>query len=111
MYRIIILPVVLYGYSTWSFTLKEGHLLLVFENRVLRKVFGSTLDEVTGKWRKLHSEVLHSLYSSPNVIRAIKYRRMKWAGMWLVWGKGDVHTGFGEEPEYGAAWKTYAQIG
>jgi hypothetical protein len=61
----IILPVVLYGYETWSLTLSEEHRLRVFENRVLRRIFGPKRDEVTGEWRKLHSEELHNLYSSP----------------------------------------------
>jgi putative SOS response-associated peptidase YedK len=57
----------------------------VFENRVLRRIFGPKRDEVTGEWRKLHSEELHNLYSSPYVIRQINTRRMRWAGMWHAW--------------------------
>jgi hypothetical protein len=52
----------------------------VFENRVLRRIFGPKRDEVTGDWRKLHNEELHNLYSSPNIIRMIKSKRMRWAG-------------------------------
>jgi hypothetical protein len=52
----------------------------VFENRVLRRIFGPKRDEVTGEWRKLHSEELHHLYSSPDIIRQVKSRRMGWAG-------------------------------
>jgi hypothetical protein len=52
----------------------------VFENRVLRKIFGPRRDEVTGGWRELHNEELHNLYSSPTIIRVIKSRRMRWAG-------------------------------
>jgi hypothetical protein len=52
----------------------------VFENRVLRRIFGPKRDEVTGEWRKFHSEELHILYSSPNITRQIKSRRMMWAG-------------------------------
>jgi hypothetical protein len=66
------LPVVLYGYETWSLTLRAEHRLRVFENRVLRRIFGPKRDEVTGEWRKLHNEELHNLYSSPSEIRMIK---------------------------------------
>ena len=52
----------------------------MFENRVLRRIFGSKRDEVTGEWKKLHSEELNELYSSPNIVRGIKSRRMRWAG-------------------------------
>jgi hypothetical protein len=78
--RTIILPVVLYGCETWSVTLREEHRLRVFENRVLRGIFGPKREAVTGEWRKLHSEQLHNLYSSPDIIRQIKSRRMRWAG-------------------------------
>jgi hypothetical protein len=61
-------------------TLREEHRLRVFENRVLRRIFGPKRDEVTGVWRNLHNEELHSLYSSPNIIRVIKSRRLIWAG-------------------------------
>jgi hypothetical protein len=80
IYKTIILPVVLYGCETWSLTLREVHRLRVFENRVLRGIFGPKRDEVTGEWRKLHSEELHNLYSSPDNIRQVKSRRMRWAG-------------------------------
>jgi hypothetical protein len=80
MYKTIILPVVLYGCDSWSLTLREEHRLRVFENRVLRRIFGPKRDEVTGEWRKLHNEELHDLYSSPSITRIIKSRRMRWAG-------------------------------
>jgi hypothetical protein len=72
--------VILYGCETWSLTVREEHKLRVFENRVLRRIFGPNRDGVTGGWRKLHNEELHNLYSSPSIIRIIKSRRMKWAG-------------------------------
>jgi hypothetical protein len=72
--------VVFYGCETWSLTLREEHRLRVFENRVLRKVFGSKRDEVTGEWRKLHNEELNDLYSLPNIVRVVKSRQMRWAG-------------------------------
>jgi hypothetical protein len=68
----------LYGCETWSLILREEHRLRVFENRVLRGIFGPKRDEVTGEWRKLHSEEFHNLYSSLNIIRQIKSRRMRW---------------------------------
>jgi hypothetical protein len=69
IYKTIILPVVLYGCKTWSLTLREKHRLRVFENRVLRRIFGPKRDKVTGEWRKLHNEELRDLYSSPSIIR------------------------------------------
>jgi len=74
------LPVVLYGCETWSLTLKEQHRLRVFENRVLRRIFGPKRGEVTREWRKLHNEELNDLYSSPNIVWVIKLRRIRWAG-------------------------------
>jgi hypothetical protein len=78
--RTIILPVFLYGCETWSLTLREEQRLRVFENRVLRRIFGPKRDEATGEWRRLQNEELNGLYSSPNIIRLIKSRRMRWAG-------------------------------
>jgi hypothetical protein len=72
--------VVLYGCETWSLKLREEHRLRVFENRVLRRIFGPKRDDVTGDWRKLHNDELHNMYSSPDIIRMIKSRRMRWAG-------------------------------
>jgi hypothetical protein len=80
IYRTIIFPVVLYGCETWSLTLREERIQRVFENRVLRRVFGPKRDEVTGEWRKLHNEGLNDLYSLPNIMRVVKSRRMRWAG-------------------------------
>ena len=80
IYRTIIWPVVLYGCETWLLTLRAERWLMVFENRVLRRIFGPKRDDVTGDWGKLHNEELSDLYSSPNIIRMIKSRRMRWAG-------------------------------
>ena len=74
------MPVVSYGCETWSLTLREERRLRVFENRVLREIFGPKRDEVTGEWRKLHNGKLNDLYSSPNIFRVMKSRRMRWAG-------------------------------
>ena len=68
IYKTTILPVVLYGCETWSLTLRDERRLRVFENRVLRRVFGPKRDEVTGEWRKLHNEELSDLYSLPNIV-------------------------------------------
>jgi hypothetical protein len=94
IYRTIILPVVLYGCETWSLTLKEERRLRVFENRVLRRIFGPKRDEITGEWRKLHNEELNGLYSLPNIVRVIKSRRLRWAGHVARMGRGEVCTGF-----------------
>jgi len=80
--------VVLYGCETWSLTLSEERRLRVFENRVLRRIFGPKGDEVTGEWRKLHTEELNNLYCSPNIVRVIKSRRMRWAGHVARMGEG-----------------------
>jgi hypothetical protein len=97
--RIIILPVVLYGCETWSLTLRDERRLRVFENRVLRRVFGPKRDEVTGEWRKLHNE-LNDLYSSPNIVRVVKSRRMRWAGHVARMGEGrGVHRVLVGKPE------------
>jgi len=80
IYKTIILPLVLYGCETWSLNLREERRLRVFENRVLRGIFGSKRDEVTGEWRKLHNEELNDLYCSPNIVQVLKSRRIRWAG-------------------------------
>jgi len=77
IYRTIILPVVLYGCETWSLTLREERRLRVFENKVLRRIFGPRRDEVTGDWRRLHNEEINVLYCSLNIVRVIKSRRMR----------------------------------
>ncbi|KAJ4431125.1 hypothetical protein ANN_19720 [Periplaneta americana] len=80
IYKTVILPLVLYGCETWTLTLREEQRLRVFENKVLRKIFGAKRDDVTREWRKLHNGELHALYSSPDIIRNIKSRRLRWAG-------------------------------
>jgi len=76
----IILPVVLYGYETWSLTFREKCRLRVYENRGMRRIFRLKSDEVTRKWRKLHNEELNDLYSSPTTVLMIKSRRIRWMG-------------------------------
>jgi len=80
IYRNIILPVVFYGCETWSLTLREERKLRVFKNMVLRRIFGLRRDELKGEWRRLHNEELNDFYSSPNIVRVIKLRRIRWAG-------------------------------
>ena len=96
----IILPVVLYGCETWSLTLREERRLRVFENRVLRRVFGSKRDEVKGEWRKLYNDELRDLYSLPNIVRVVKSRRMRWAWHVARMGEGGgVHRVLVGNPE------------
>jgi hypothetical protein len=83
----------LYGFETWSLTLREEHTLRVFENRVLRKIFGPKREE-DESWRDFHNVELHGLYSSPNIVTVIKSRRMRWAGHVALMGRGEVFTGF-----------------
>jgi len=98
IYKTIILPLVLYGNETWSLTLREERRLRMFEERVLRRIFGPKTDEVTGEWRKLHNEELNDLYSSLNIVQVIKWRRMRWAGHVARMGGEERHIqGFGEE--------------
>ena len=80
IYKTIILPVVLYGCEILSLILREERKVRVFENMVLRRVFGPRRDEITGEWRRLHNGELIYLYSSPNIVRVTKSRRMRWAG-------------------------------
>ena len=73
------MPVVLYGCEAWSLTLSEECRLRVFENRILRQIFVPKSDE-NGEWRRFHNEEIHSLYRSPNIVRVIKSRRLRWVG-------------------------------
>ena len=92
IYGTIILPVVLYGCETWQLTLREECKLRVYENRVLRRIFGPKQDEVTREWRKLNNCELNDLYCSPNIVQVIKSRRMKWAGHVAHMGdRRDIH--------------------
>ena len=93
IYRTIMLPFVLYGCEIWSLTLREERRLRVFENRVLRIVFGPKRNEVRGEWRKLHNEELSDFYSLPNIVLVVKSRRMRWAGHVTRMGRGEVCTG------------------
>jgi hypothetical protein len=96
IYKTVILPVVLYECETLSLTLGQEHRLRVFENRVLRKISGPKREK-DGSWRKLHNDALHDLNSSPNIVRVIKSRRMRWAGHVARMGRGEMFTGFGWE--------------
>jgi hypothetical protein len=73
----VVLPVILYGCETWCLTLREEQRLRVFENRVLRRIFGPKRDKATGDWRRLYNEELNDVYSSPNILRVIKSRTMR----------------------------------
>jgi hypothetical protein len=81
-HKIIILPVVLYRCETWSLTLREQHRLRVFENRLLRRMFGAKRDEVMVEWRKVHNSEFHNLYSSPYIIRPSNQGELSRQGMW-----------------------------
>jgi hypothetical protein len=99
IYKSLILPVVLYGCETWSFTLREEHRLMALENRVWRRIFGPKREE-DGSWRKLHNDEFHSLYSSPNIVRVIKSRWTRWAGHMTRVGEGrDVYRVLARRPE------------
>jgi hypothetical protein len=89
VYRTYNISCCFYGCENWSLKMKEERRLRALENRVLRRIFGPKRDEVTGQWRKLHNEELYDPYSSPNIIRVIKSRRMRWAEH-----VGEVHIVF-----------------
>jgi hypothetical protein len=88
------------GVKLKSLTLRKEHRLRVFKNSALRRIFGPESVEVTGEWRKLHNGELHNLYSSPNIIRQIKSRILRWLGMLHAWKRTEKCTGFWwESPE------------
>jgi hypothetical protein len=87
IYKTVILPVILFGCKTWSQTLRKEHRLKVFENRVLRRIFGPKRDDVTGEWRKLHNEELRDLYSSPSRVKSRRMRRAEHVAYRLLMGK------------------------
>jgi hypothetical protein len=93
IYKTIILPVVLYGCETWSLTLREECRLRIFENKVLRRIYGPKRDEVTGEWRRLHNKEFYTLFYSAYIIRVIKSRRLRWAGHVARMARAEVHTG------------------
>jgi hypothetical protein len=104
-----ILPVVLYGCKTWSLTLREECRLRVLENKVLGSVFGPKRNDLTGEWRKLQNDKLYDLYS-PNIVRVIKSRRMRWVWHVASMGIKEVHirTGFWwESLSERDQWKTH----
>ena len=82
------MSIVLYGCETWSLTLREEHRPRVFENRVLRRIFGPKKVKVTGEWRKLHNEELNDLYCATNIVRVIKSRRLRRLGHVACMGDG-----------------------
>ena len=88
------MPVVLYGSETWSLTLRKERRLRVFENRVLKRIFGPKRAEIKEEWRKLHNEELNVLYSSPYIVQVIKSRRMRWEEHVARMGEGGTCTGF-----------------
>jgi hypothetical protein len=99
IYKTVILPVVLCGCEPWSHTLREEHRLRVFENRVLRMMFWPKREE-DGSWRKLQNDELHSPHSSPNIVRVIKSRGMRWAGhVSCMWEGRGVYSVLVRRPE------------
>ena len=95
IYRTILLPVVFVWVWNLVTYIEGGTQTGVFENRVLRRIFGPKMDEVTGEWRKLHNEELNDLYCLPYIFRVIKSRKMIWAGhVTRMGGRGEAYTGF-----------------
>ena len=98
---IVVIKFVFYGYETWSLILRKERKPRMFENMVLRKIFGPTRNEVTGELRRLHNEELNDLYSSPKIVRVIKSRIMRWAGHVARMGedKGYIGSWWGNRRE------------
>jgi hypothetical protein len=109
IYKTIILPVVLYGGETWSLMLREDHRLMVFENRVLRRIFGPKRDEVTREWRKLHNEDLHNLNSSPDIISQVKANEVGRECSTHGRGEKSVQGFGGKSRRKDTTWKTKAK--
>jgi hypothetical protein len=95
IYKTIILPVVLYGYETWSLTLREELRMRVYENWMMRRILGPKRDELIGEWRKLHHVELNDLYSSAGIVRVIKLR-MRWVGRVARLGESSIQSFGGE---------------
>ena len=87
IYRTIILPFILYGFETWSLTLREERRMRVFENRVLRRIFEPKRDEVTGEWRKLHNEELNDLYSYTQIYSGDQIQKNEIGGPCSMYGR------------------------
>ena len=90
----MVLPIALYGCETWSVILREECRLRIFESRTMRGIFGPERNEMIGEWRKLHTQELNDLYSSPNIIRLVESRKMRWVGNVARMGKGKMYAGF-----------------
>jgi len=110
IHRTIILSVVLYGCETWSLTLREECRLRVFEKRVLRRIFGPKRNEVTGEWRKLHSDELNNLYSSPNILSGDKIEKNEMDRACSAFGEEERRIqGYGGETRgQNTTWETLA---
>jgi hypothetical protein len=109
IYRTIILPFDLYGCETWSFTLREERRLRVFENRILRRIFGTKRDWVTREWRKLHNEELNDLHCSSNIVRVIIEKNEMGGACSAYGGEERRIQGFGGETRgKETTWETQA---
>ena len=91
IYKTVVLPVIFYGCETWTLTLREEKRLQVFENKVLRKIFGPKSEEQTGEWRRLHNGELRDLHGKPDIMRIVKSRRLRWAGHVHEWEMKEGH--------------------